>query len=549
VKDPDQMVTWGPGMDDDLRERLTAYDEPLDLGDAGGAARKLVDLGFIWAALRRRSRFWGALAVVGLLVGAAGYVVINPPSKATTSVLLADDPTANPVTVTQIDITLATSLPVATAVVHQLGLQQTPTSFHGTYTVTSTVAQVVIITASAPNSDEAVQRAAAIAGQFLKFRAQYEQTQLQQTANQLNNQVNQAQKQLNSVSKQVSQVSSQPSDASQQTKLEQLQAQKTAASAALLQVQQYASSSMSTARSLTSSLVSGSRVLNQAAPVKNSRTKGMAIYAAGGLIAGLALGVAIVVIGAIASDRLRRRDDIAYAAGAPVRLSIGPLRKNRWLPEARRRAAARHRDMSRVVQHLRKALPGSSSGPVGLSVVAVDDADTAARAVIQLAGVMAKDNKVVLADLSAGARAARLLGVTSPGVGVVDKGGVHLVVVRPAADDVAPVGPLQGHASADGYVQADEALTAACADADIILSLATIDPASGAQHLATWATEVVAMVTAGQSTATRIQTAGDMIRFSGIRLGSIVVIGADKSDESLGAISAEYQQSMPELGA
>jgi capsular polysaccharide biosynthesis protein len=550
VNDPDRMATWGPGIDDDLGERLAAYDEPVSLDDhvAGGPSRKLVDLGFIWAALRRRARFWGALAIVGLLIGTAVYVETGASYKATTSVLLVDDPTANPVAATQIDMTLATSLPVATAVVNQLGLQQTPSSFLADYTITSTVAQVLVITANGPSSDEAVRRAAAIAEQFLRFRAQYEKTQLQQTANQLNNQVSQAQQQLNAVTTQLSQVTSQPSSPGQQAQLQSLQARRDAANNSLQQVQQYAATTLSTAQTLTSSLVNNSRVLNQAMPAKSSLIKNMAIYAVGGLIGGLALGIAIVVIGAVTSDRLRRRDDIAYAAGAPVRLSVGPLRKSRWLPESRKRAGARRRDTGRFVQHLRTALPGSSSGPAGLSVVAIDEVRTVARVVVELAGSMAKDKKVVLADLSAGAHAARLLGVTSPGVGTVDRGGARIVVVLPAAYDIAPVGPLQGHASADGYAQPDEALTAACASADIVLSLATLDPACGAQHLATWATEVVAVVTAGQSTATRIQAAGDMIRLAGIRLGSIVVVDADKNDESLGTVSAEYE-AMPGMGA
>ena len=38
---------------------------------------------------------------------------------------------------------------------------------------------------------------------------------------------------------------------------------------------------------------------------------------------GLVLGMGIVVIQALVSDRLRRRDDIAQALGAPVKLSVG----------------------------------------------------------------------------------------------------------------------------------------------------------------------------------------------------------------------------------
>jgi hypothetical protein len=58
------------------------------------------------------------------------------------------------------------------------------------------------------------------------------------------------------------------------------------------------------------------------------------------------------------------------------------------------------------------------------------------------------------------------------------------------------------------------------------------------EHLATWATEAVAVVTAGQSSATRINAVGEMIRVAGIRLDSVAVINADKGDESLGKVLA-----------
>jgi hypothetical protein len=42
------------------------------------------------------------------------------------------------------------------------------------------------------------------------------------------------------------------------------------------------------------------------------------------------------------------------------------------------------------------------------------------------------------------------------------------------------------------------------------------------------------MVSAGGSSAERIHGVGEMIRLAGTRLDSIVLVGADKSDESLG---------------
>jgi hypothetical protein len=528
-----------------LRERLAAYEEATDFNDRPAAADPavgLVSLGFIWGALRRGARVWVTLALIGLVIGGGYYVGSPPPPKATTSVLLVNDPAQDPVGASQTDIALAQSIPVAAAVIQQLGLQQTPSSFIGTYTLTALTNQVLLIIATGTSSNDAVQRVSAIAAQFLKFRAQYVQSQQQQTDAQLGQQVNQAQANLDSITGQISQLSSQPTFAGQQAKLSKLQAQRTAATNALAQVQQYATGTRATTRTVAQSMIRGSEVLNAAAPAKKSSlAKGAATYAIGGLIAGLALGIAIIIIGAIASDRLRRRDDIAYAFGAPVRLSVGPLRKSR-LPDLGRQAERRRRDMDRLVEHLRHAVPGSSNGPAGLAVIAVDDTPTVAQAVIGLADSIAKRGRVVLADLSAGTHSARILGVEKPGVTMVDRpDNVRIAVVVPAAGDIAPVGSLRGHVSPTYvYAQPDEAIASTSAHADLVLSLVTLDPAIGGEHIATWATDVVAVVTAGRATATRIHATGEMVRLAGARLSSVVVVGVDKTDESLGISSTEH---------
>jgi capsular polysaccharide biosynthesis protein len=539
VKDPDQAVSWPPRVDDDLPARLSAYEDSADIAERSSddSGTGLVSLGFIVAALRRSSRLWCILAVVGLILG-AGYIVARPPAHAAiVSVLLVDDPTQNPVYEVQTDTALAESVPVAAGVVRQLGLRETPTSFASTYSVTATTNQVLTFSVKGPSTDAAVRIASALAKQFLDYRAQYEETQLQQTTGQLNQQVAQAQQTLDSVKSAISKVSSQPSTPAQQAQLSNLQAQRTAAENAVIQVQQYATATAANAQTVAQSMVDGSQVLNAAMPTKRSVPKTIVIYGIGGLIGGLALGMAIAIIGAVTSDRLRRRDDIAYAFGAPVRLSVGPLRKHR-LPDLPRPAAIRRRSRERVVDHLRNAVPGSSKGLVGLAVVAVDDTATVASMLVDLAMSKAKQGThVILADLSDGARAARLLGVKRPGLNPFDRNGARLLVVVPSRDEAVPIGPLQNHASPEGYAQADEALTTACAKADLVLTLFTLDPASGGEHLTTWATDVVAVVTAGQSTAVRIHAVGEMIRLSGARLGSVVVIGADKSDESLGLTS------------
>ena len=540
VNDPDHAITWSSGTGDDLRTRLSVYEDSVDIDDAppAGPGTGLVSLGFLGAALRRTATFWCALAVVGLLVGAGYSVAVPPAHTATVSVLLVDDPNQVATDEVMTDLVLAESLPVATAVVKQLGLPQTPAAFSGTYSVTSTTTQVLTITAKGKSNDQAVRIASVLATQFLDFRAAYELKQQQEAETQLNQQVTQAQQKLNSVNSQIKQVSAEPSSPAQQAHLSALRTQLTAATSNLGQVQQYVTTTLAQNQTTTQSMIRGSQVLNPATAGKRSRIKTFAVDVAIGLLAGLALGMVSVIIGAITSNRLRRRDDIAYAIGAPVRLSVGRLREGRFGRSWRGRRGTQRRDMELVVEHLRNAVPGSSGGPVGLAVVAVDDVPTVASAVFDLTVSKARQGaRVVVADLSDGAPAARLLGVGGSGISKVSVGDAEVFVVVPASEDVTVVGPLRGHASLQGGAQADSALADAAARADLVLSLVTLDPAHGGDHLATWATEVVAVVTAGRSSAVRIHAVGEMVRLSGARLGSVIVVGADKSDESIGMTS------------
>jgi len=139
--------------------------------------------------------------------------------------------------------------------------------------------------------------------------------------------------------------------------------------------------------------------------------------------------------------------------------------------------------------------------------------------------------QVVVADLCSGAPAARLLGTKDPGVHTVSVDGVHLVTAVPELDDVVPVGPILGGSL---RARATESLAAACASADLLLTLVTLDPSVGSEHLPTWAADAVVVMTAGRSSWTKIHAVGEMIRLAGTRLVSAVLVGADKADESLG---------------
>jgi hypothetical protein len=77
-------------------------------------------------------------------------------------------------------------------------------------------------------------------------------------------------------------------------------------------------------------------------------------------------------------------------------------------------------------------------------------------------------------------------------------------------------------------------VAAACASADVLLTLTTLDPSLASDHLYTWTADAVVVVTAGRSSWTKIHAVGEMIRLAGTRLVSAVLVGADKWDESLG---------------
>lgn len=543
MNDPDQTITFS-ASDNRVQpaDPWTADDFTTDPEyRTVDRAAAFTNLGFITAALKRKAWVWCAIAVFGLLVGYGMYTKYPPAYQATTSVLLTNNPNLD-VTQIQTDATLAQSTAVAGSVVNQLGLHESVAGFISSYTVTPVGEQVLVLTVGAPSNNEAIRRANALAANFLQFRAKMLQAQQQLETSLLNQQISQARQQLISLDKQISQVSAQPTSGSQQANLKKLQAQRNDASDTLTATQAKAIDTLATTQLITAAMVKSSQILNAATVTPHGFKTSKAFYLAVALIGGLAIGIIVVIIGALVSDRLRRRDDIAEAIGAPVRLSVGPVGGKRWLPRLGKRAARRTLDLTRITAHLRSVLPPNSRGPRCLAVVALDNAEVVARAVVSLASSSASQGKrVVVADLSDGTHAARLLGVKRPGVHEVSAKDADLVVAIPDRDDIAPAGPLASRASQADHLQVNPQLATAYDSANLLLTLATLNPAAGGDHLATWTTDVVVVVTCGQSSSTRIRAAGEMIRLAGTRLVSVIVVGADKSDESLGIMDSMDQ--------
>lgn len=548
MKDHEPMVALTADAADELRERLWAYE---DFGasaehpsiDVTGA---FASLGFLWAALKRRRRVWLATGLLGFVIGCGVYVSYPPAYSASTTLLLTNAVGTDPTTAILTNQAMVESEPVAVGVVKQLGLSQSPGSLLAAYSVVATTDEVLQINVKAPSSALAVQEAQAIASQFLKLRARLLRTQEQQQEDALNLRLAQEQQKLSSIATQITQLggtvpssSSSGSSSTQQgsgppsTALGKAEAKYATESNKLNTLNQQVTGTIAEAQVNVVNQVDGSQVLDPAAPGKHSKLKYIAYDLVTALFAGLVLGMGFVLVHALISDRLRRRDDIALALGAPVKLSVGPVKTGRLLSPRGR--AARERDLERISKHLRNAIPAPGRGAAGLAIVPVDDVQAMAPAVVAVAESCAKEGtRVILADLTEGAPVARLLGVQGPGVRPLKVGDSHLITVIPEPDDVAPSGPLRQVGAAPLATPPDRALRTAYQSADLVLTVAKLDPGVGGDHLATWATDAVAVITAGRTHGSRAYAVGEMLRLSGVRVVSSIIIGADEADDSLG---------------
>ncbi len=530
----EQAVTYSLNGDHDGPARLTAFpdfilpeDQPADV------AVGLVSLGYIWAAIQRKMRLVCALALVGIVIG-LGFFKIDPPAhRAQTSVLITYGIDENPSEAVFDEQAIAESHTVAKLAMAKLGIHQSLGSFAASYSVTIVTERVLQITASAKTSSEAVSRANAIASSFLQLRAQQQEQAQQVVTQSMQQEVPGDMQSVASLQSKVAAVEHQPKTSAQQAELKKLQAQENQAALSLSVLQEAIAENQ--AGSQTLAAIKGSVVLDPAEAVSYSTKKWVLIYAVYGLVGGLALGLGIVVIGAVTSDRLRRRDDIARALGAPVKLSVGASAGGRKAAAGQGGiGGADDPDIRRIVAHLREAV-SMKDGHRALAVVPVDEPKVAALALAALAVSIAQEGrKVMLADLASGAPAATVLGMSGPGVGMVRAQEAPLMLAVPGPAEIAPSAPVRdGSATAPRSAFSDQ-IGAAYASVDVLLTLATLDPAYGGDHLATWANSAVAVVTAGRSSWARLQATGEMIRLAGVPLVSAVLVGADKSDASLG---------------
>jgi hypothetical protein len=530
VTEPGQPTRLHAAADDDLAERLWDY-EAFDIAaerPPSEATTGLIDLGFIRKALRRSRWLWCTLAAIGVLAGGYLLVTSKPAYQVTVSLLMAEPPGVDPSAALATDAILAQDPRVATLAAKKLGISDA-TGLADSYKASFVSNPVLNLSVSASSPSLAAGEATALAEAFLEFRAKLLTSAQQAMSAAQDQQVTQDQQQISALQSQVNQASSASERSALQTKLAN-------ATSALTALQQWIATNRSSGELGVMTQVNGSKILYSTPPAANHSKKRYLIeYVGGGLFVGLTIGIAIIAIRAVVSDKLFRRDDVARALDAPVPISVTSGLDRRFPPQLSGRGS-READVGRVSAYLQEVVEDVSRArhPASLAIVAVDKTVFAASVVAELVASCAQDGKrVIVADMADGTLA-RLLGTSQPGTSAIDVAGQRMVLAVGDPATVAPVGPRMTRGRHEASI---EGLSAAYSAADVFITFLVLDPAIGAEHLRTWADEAVAIVTAGRSSVARVQALGEMVRHANVRLVSGVLVGADKDDESLGLVT------------
>jgi capsular polysaccharide biosynthesis protein len=462
-------------------------------------APTLVTLHYLRREVRRRWRTCVAASVLGLLAGGAFAYLVPPPSEATVTLLLSHDPNSDPALAMATDVSLLRTRAVAASVVEELDLSMTPEDFQRSLRVVPETSSVLVLTLAGADAPDARRRAQVLADIYLTFRRDQMMSQADATVAGYAQRVASLQDQVEVLTEQYDRLATAGPASSQEASA--VLTERSQHNAEILRLQQLQEDTLLKA----SSVVSASHVLDPPGLVPQSGLRRTVLVSASGFVAGTAAGVGIVVFLALTSDRLRRREDVSLALGVPVRASV---------PKG---------GGTDVVSHaLESALLRGKRRPVRLAVVATDEGAALADIARALRARMESDGHALFfVDLTT---QGSLEPLRRDGAEVLRPDGVPqlargpLGAERQGARDLPDAGPVR---------QAHDA-------ADAVVVFTQVDPALGADELATWATRVVYLVNAGGSSAERLRSIADLVQSARLTADFAVLLGADPTDESSG---------------
>ncbi|MFF4503766.1 Wzz/FepE/Etk N-terminal domain-containing protein [Streptomyces sp. NPDC001401] len=350
------------------------------------AATPLIDLQALVVAVRRRRRLWCAMALLGLLIGAAVAVLLPPAPAAVTKVLVAhqEDQPNDTGTLIRTDVQLLGTTRIADQALRSLKSPEKPEDFMRDYRGTGLSNNVLQIDVTGDTDAEAVARAKALADAFVADHAKRVRDIADAEAKGLVAQRDRMQNELADVNKEIG-GRSPDSDPKASAGMESLFARRAELTSRIADFSQRAEE----ARIGTPQLIAGTQIVDGPRAVRQSLPKAAVTNAVIGLVLGLFLGLALAAVGVVVADRPVLRRDIAANLGASV---IAELPRRSGRPWQRRRTRVAR---ERLTTSLARTVRGSAEP---LSLLELGCARSTSVIALSLARAVAADGPVVVVD-------------------------------------------------------------------------------------------------------------------------------------------------------
>ncbi len=480
---------------------------------------RVIHLRALWATVRRRWRVWVIAGVVGLVVGASLHMVIPRKYAATADLYLAIPSGSNPPEVMADNVALLQTDAVAKQAIAAGHLSMSPHMLLAHTTGLALSDNIMSIKFSASSPSRAVAGAKALAGAFLAEQAGELRLQTDGMVRSLRSQISSLNSSIGTLNTQIDNQFGTSTNGG--NLLSNLISERTDDESQVSQLQAQIDQALTEEKSSDSI----SHILDPAVLVPVSTTKVFLVDGLSGLVAGLAIGLAVVVFGALFSEGAPDRVMVAETLGAPVALSLERYRAPRLMRRARLAKRLRAPDPAiRMIERRLRAQLESASGRA-LAVVTMGAPELAALGVGALAlDLYSEGHRVVVVDAADDRLLASMFGVS------------------PTSDtmEMFPL-PADGHPTLRLLVAPPDPMQMAEKpppdDTDALLVLAALDPAFGAEHLAPWVSDAVVVLSRRGVTLARMDIGREMLHQAGISVRSVILVGSDPLDESSGELS------------
>ncbi|MEU1148769.1 Wzz/FepE/Etk N-terminal domain-containing protein [Streptomyces sp. NPDC005863] len=358
-------------------------------GTSEPGSSPLFDLHALVVAVRRRRRFWCALALLGLLAGAALAVLRPPPPAAVTKVLVThqDDQPNDTGTLIRTDVELLGTTRIAGQALKALKSTEKPEDFMADYRGTGVTNNLLQIDVTGASDADAVARVKALADAFVADHVRRMRESAKAEAKALIAQRDRMRKELGQINDSIG-TRSPESDPQGSASIESLYARRAELNSRIADFDQRAEE----ARIGTPKLVAGTQIVDAPRAVHHSLAKSAVTNAGIGFFLGLFLGLAVAAVGSVVADRPVLRREIAANLGASVIAELGGQPRRFSWPWRLRRTRAAH---ERVTTTLARTVRGASEPVSLLELGCARSTSVLAR---NVAAALAADGPVALVD-------------------------------------------------------------------------------------------------------------------------------------------------------